>query len=91
MQKLMSEEIVGRVMEATDIIIENPNATVRSIAQELGVSKSTIHKDLVDRLPQIDKVAFEQVKTILEDHWNTKHIKGGEATRKRYNRKTIAV
>lgn len=82
--KTIRDEIVERVMEATNIILDNPDETVRSIAKNLGVSKSTIHKDLADRLPNIDPNAFEQVKAILEEHWNYKHIKGGEATRQLY-------
>lgn len=82
--KNIRDEIVERVLEATDIILNNPDETVRSIAKDLGVSKSTIHKDLVDRLPHIDIEASIRVREILDEHWNCKHIKGGEATRQLY-------
>lgn len=58
--------------------------TVRMIAKEFGVSKSTVHKDLTERLPEISPELANQVKLILEYHKSIRHIRGGEATRKKY-------
>lgn len=58
--------------------------TVRTIAKEFGVSKSTVHKDLTERLPEINPKLALQVKEILEYHKAIRHLRGGEATRKKY-------
>ena len=64
-------------------IIET-GATVRATAQHFGISKSTVHKDLVQRLPQYNPVLFSQVRKILELNKAQRHIRGGIATRKKY-------
>ena len=64
-------------------IIEN-RATVRAAAKKFGISKSTVHKDLSDRLPQFNRTLFLQVKLILEENKAQRHIRGGIATRKKY-------
>ena len=69
-------------------IIEN-RATVRAAAKKFGVSKSTVHKDLTERLAQVDHGLYRQVKQILEVNKAERHIRGGEATRNKY-RKTNA-
>src|SRR5690625_4587009 len=58
--------------------------TVRMIAKEFGVSKSTVHKDLTERLPEINAELAKQVKEILEYHKSVRHIRGGEATKRKY-------
>src|SRR5699024_9096980 len=58
--------------------------TVRMIAKEFGVSKSTVHKDLTERLPEINGELAKQVKEILEYHKSVRHLRGGEATRRKY-------
>ncbi len=58
--------------------------TVRTIAKEFGVSKSTVHKDLTERLPEINPELANQVKEVLEYHKSIRHLRGGEATRKKY-------
>src|SRR5690625_1307700 len=58
--------------------------TVRMIAKEFGVSKSTVHKDLTERLPEINPELANEVKQILEYHKSIRHIRGGEATRQKY-------
>lgn len=62
--------------------------TVRMIAKEFGVSKSTVHKDLTERLPMINPELANEVKGILEYHKSIRHIRGGEATRKKYQQKS---
>lgn len=58
--------------------------TIREIAKIFGVSKSTVHKDLQDRLISVDDTLYKKVNAILKDHINTRHIKGGQSTRKKY-------
>lgn len=64
-------------------IIEN-RATVRSTARRFGISKSTVHKDLSERLPAFNHSLYDQVKEILEENKAERHIRGGIATRKKY-------
>jgi len=79
----MQEYIEKRVIEVCDYMIET-GATVRQAANRFGVSKSTIHKDLVERLPELDKSRYEQVKAVLENNKAERHLRGGEATRQKY-------
>lgn len=62
--------------------------TVRTIAKEFGVSKSTVHKDLTDRLPELNPALAKEVKEILEYHKAIRHLRGGEATKRKYEGKT---
>ena len=64
-------------------IIEN-RATVRTAAKKFGISKSTVHKDLQDRLPQFNRALYLQAKEILDENKAQRHIRGGLATRKKY-------
>ena len=64
-------------------IIEN-RTTVRAAAQKFGISKSTVHKDISERLPQFKRVLYQQVKEVLEVNKAQRHIRGGIATRKKY-------
>ena len=72
-----------RVLKETDYILETKK-TIREIAKIFRVSKSTVHKDLNERLKKIDKLKYKDVKKILEYHINIRHIRGGESTRKKY-------
>ena len=64
-------------------IIEN-RATVRAAAQKFAISKSTVHKDLSERLPGFNRTLYQQVKEVLEENKAERHIRGGIATRKKY-------
>lgn len=64
-------------------IIDN-RATVRAAAKKFGISKSTVHKDLSDRLPQFNRTLYLRVKEVLEENKAQRHIRGGIATRKKY-------
>ena len=64
-------------------IIEN-RATVRAAAQRFGISKSTVHKDLAERLPQFNRTLYLRAKSVLEENKAQRHIRGGNATRKKY-------
>ena len=61
-------------------------ATVRAAAQHFGISKSTVHKDLSQRLPQYNKILFEQVRKVLDINKQERHIRGGMATRQKYKK-----
>ena len=64
-------------------IIEN-RTTVRAAAQTFGISKSTVHKDISERLPQFNRSLYLQVKEVLDVNKAQRHIRGGIATRKKY-------
>ena len=66
-----------------EFVIET-EATVRFAALHFGVSKSTVHKDLSQKLKYFNQNMYEEVKKILEKNKNERHIRGGEATRKKY-------
>ena len=70
-------------MELAHYLIEN-RTTVRTAAKKFGVSKSTVHKDLSERLPLYDRALYTQVKAVLEENKAQRHIRGGLATRKKY-------
>ena len=72
-----------RAERLAQYIIEN-RTTVRAAAQKFGISKSTVHKDISERLPQFNRVLYLQVKEILEVNKAQRHIRGGIATRKKY-------
>ena len=64
-------------------IIEN-RTTVRGAARKFGISKSTVHKDLQERLPSFNRPLYLQVKQVLEENKAERHIRGGIATRRKY-------
>lgn len=72
-----------RVLEEANYIIQT-GKTVREIASLFKVSKSTVHKDLHERLLKIDKEKYKNVEDILKYHIGIRHIRGGESTRKKY-------
>ena len=79
----MADTIEERACELAVYIIET-GATVRAAARHFGISKSTVHKDLVQRLPQYNPILFSQVRKILETNKAQRHIRGGLATRRKY-------
>ena len=62
------------------------NATVRAVAKKFGVSKSTVHKDITQILERHNKTLYNEVKSILEKNKSERHIRGGEATRIKYEK-----
>ena len=72
-----------RAERLAQYIIDN-RTTVRAAAQKFGISKSTVHKDISERLPQFNRVLYQQVKEVLEVNKAQRHIRGGIATRKKY-------
>ena len=79
----MNESMEDRARRLALYIIEN-RATVRSAARKFGISKSTVHKDLAERLPQFDRGLYLQAKAVLEENKAERHIRGGIATRRKY-------
>ena len=79
----MKGNIEERVCALAGYIIEN-RATVRAAAKKFGISKSTVHKDLQDRLPGINQALYQQAKVVLDENKAQRHIRGGIATRKKY-------
>lgn len=78
-------DLIGR--ERSEILAEyviETGATVRTAASHFGISKSTVHKDLTYKLKRLNPVLFEEVKKILALNKSERHLRGGEATRKKY-------
>ncbi len=83
----MADTIEERACELAVYIIET-GATVRAAAQHFGISKSTVHKDLSQRLPQYNKLLYRQVRVVLDKNKAQRHIRGGMATRRKYKKET---
>lgn len=81
----MNKTIIMRVKEIADYIIDT-KSTIREVAKKYNISKSTVHKDLTERLLEIDVEKYKQVDNIFKKHLEIRHIKGGESTRKKYLR-----
>ena len=79
----MQDYIQKRVMEISNYIIES-SATVRQTARVFGVSKSTVHKDITERLPLINEIIAARVRDILDNNKAERHLRGGEATKRKY-------
>lgn len=75
--------IEERAVQLALYIIEN-KATVRGAAAKFGISKSTVHKDLSERLPGFNKPLYLQAKQVMEENKAERHIRGGLATRRKY-------
>ena len=65
-------------------------ATVRAAAKQFGISKSTVHKDVKERLKHIDPDLYAQVCLVLSYNKSVRHLRGGEATRQKYHSKTVS-
>ena len=79
----MRNEIVKRVLDEAKYILKTKK-TIREIALENKISKSTVHKDLHERLKIIDSRLYSNVNKILQEHIDIRHIRGGESTRQKY-------
>ena len=82
----MTDAIEKRACELAVYMIEN-GATVRKTAEEFGISKSTVHKDLQNKLPRYNHVLYEQVRIVLDNNKKERHIRGGMATKRKYMHK----
>ena len=81
----MADTIEERACELAVYMIET-GATVRTAAQHFGISKSTVHKDISQRLPQYNNLLYQQVRQILDVNKAQRHIRGGMATKEKYLR-----
>ena len=79
----MRNHIEMRALELAAYMVEN-KATVRAAARRFGISKSTVHKDVSERIEQIDRVLAKKVRAVLEVNKAERHIRGGLATREKY-------
>ena len=79
----MKPYIEKRAVEIGTYIVEK-SATVRQAAKKFGVSKSAVHKDVAERLPQIDVELAKEARSVLDVNKSERHIRGGMATRKKY-------
>ena len=79
----MEDTMEKRAYQLAVYMIET-GATVRSAGEHFGISKSTVHKDLTKRLPDIHPELYRQVREILDLNKQQRHIRGGLATRRKY-------
>jgi len=79
----MTDNIYTRACQLAVYMIET-GGTVRSAAKHFGISKSTVHKDLSQKLPECNKALYLQVRQILDENKRQRHIRGGMATREKY-------
>ena len=82
----MKDYIEERALELARYITET-NSTVRAAAKHYNISKSTVHKDVTDRLKLINKTLYSQVKKVLDKNKEQRHIRGGMATKEKYMKK----
>ena len=79
----MKEYIEERAIELANYIIEK-KTTVRAAAKQFGISKSTVHKDVTERLIKVNSELADSVRVVLEENKAERHIRGGEATKAKY-------
>ena len=81
----MKSYIYERVKEVAEYVLQH-KCTVREVARVFCVSKSTAHKDLNERLPQIDKQLYAKVTKVMTLNWDERYLRGGEATKRKYSK-----
>lgn len=81
----MKDYIIERATQLAEYIIER-RATVRDAAKVHNISKSTVHKDVTERLRDIDKILYDKVKVVLDVNMAERHIRGGIATQTKYKK-----
>ena len=86
----MRYSLEERACDLAVYIIEN-RTTVRAAAKKFGVSKSTVHKDLTERLPRVNPGLYQQVRVLLDLNKAERHIRGGMATRRKYKGEQTGV
>ena len=82
----MKNYIEERAIELAEYII-NKKSTVRAAAQKFGISKSTVHKDVTERLIKVNPGLANQARLVLEENKAERHIRGGQATKLKYSMK----
>ena len=78
------EDTIDRRAETLAVYIIETHATVRAAAARFGISKSTVHKDLTERLRFANRSLYLQARAVLDQNKAERHLRGGEATRKKY-------
>ena len=86
----MYETIEERTRELAAFVLET-GSTVRAAAEKFGVSKSTVHKDLTERLPHVNPGLYRQVRVLLDLNKAERHIRGGLATRRKYRGEAVTA
>jgi len=81
----MYERIKERIIKEADLII-NEDLTLRDVSKKLNISKSTVHIDMTKKLKYIDKTRYQKINKILNQHLETRHIKGGIVTKLKYKK-----
>ena len=84
----MADTMENRACQLAVYLIET-GGTVRSAAKHFGVSKSTVHKDLSERLPLFNKYLYQQVRNVLDTNKAQRHIRGGNATKEKYKMRKL--
>ena len=79
----MKSYIVSRTRELGEYVLRT-HETIRESAKKFHLSKSTVHYDLSIRLQKVDSKLYEEIKKILQEHFEEKHLRGGESTKKKY-------
>lgn len=79
----MNKKIIKRIFEEA-YFVQKTNSNIRDTAKIFGVSKSTVHKDLHERLLILDIELFKKIAYIFESHLDVRHINGGQATKEKY-------
>lgn len=79
----MRDEVQLRVLHAAEYILET-GSTIRACAARMGVSKTTIHKDMRERLPELNEALSKDVDGVLRKNLKERHLRGGAATRAKY-------
>lgn len=81
----MKRYIIERAQKEGEYIVQTGD-TVRATGEKYGISKSTVHKDVTERLKACDEALYEQVKAILEKNLSERHLRGGNATKLKYEK-----
>lgn len=79
----MKDSMYERSIRMGEALLEK-GMTVRELGKRFGVSKSTVHKDLTERLPEIDLILAKKVRQVLDINKAERHLRGGAATRRKY-------
>ena len=82
----MQKSLISRTIEEAVYLVEN-KATIRDTAKKFGVSKSTVHSDMNEKLPYIDRELYEKVKKLFDENFSVKHLRGGASTKRKYDSK----
>lgn len=82
----MWQDLKERVISCAEFIAQT-GCTVRACSARFSVSKSTVHKDVTERLPLIDKALYAKVRKILDKNLSERHLRGGNATKTKYEKK----